>query len=82
MMEQEKERQSPRNRREHVSTFRRYRMGWVLLGMIATEVAVVVADGSIAAAVMLPLIVGVFIFRSALVENYRKRQAEETQENQ
>lgn len=82
MMEQEKERQSPRNRREHVSTFRRYRMGWALLGMVVTEVAVVLANGSIAAAVMLPLIVGAFIFRSALVENYRKRQAEETQENQ
>ena len=35
-MEQEKELQSPRNRREHVSTFRRYRLGWVLLGMIVT----------------------------------------------
>lgn len=81
MMEQEKERQRPRNRREHVSTFRRYRLGWVLLGMTVTEVAVVLANGSIAAAVMLPLIVGAFIFRSALVEDYRKRQAEETQEN-
>ena len=80
-MEQEKERQSPRSRREHVNTFRRYRLGWVLLGMIATEVAVVLANGSVAAAVMLPLIVGAFIFHSALVENYNRRQAEETQEN-
>ena len=81
MMEQEKELQSPRSRREHVSTFRRYRLGWVLLGMIATEAAVVLANGSVAAAIMLPLIVGAFIFRSALVENYNRRQAEETQEN-
>lgn len=80
-MEQEKERQSPRSRREHVSTFRRYRLGWVLLGMIATAVVVILANGSIAATVMLPLIVGAFIFRSALVENYNRRQAEETQEN-
>ena len=80
-MEQEKERQSPRSRREHVNTFRRYRLGWVLLGMIATEVAVVLANGSVAAAVMPPLIVGAFIFRSALVENYNRRPAEETQEN-
>lgn len=80
-MEQEKELQSPRSCREHVSTFRRYRLGWVLLGMIATEVAVVLANGSVAAAIMLPLIVGAFIFRSALVENYNRRQAEETQEN-
>ena len=79
-MEQEKELQSPRSRREHVSTFRRYRLGWVLLGMIATEAAVVLANGSVAAAIM-PLIVGAFIFRSALVENYNRRQAEETQEN-
>lgn len=81
-MEQEKELQSPRNRREHVSTFRRYRLGWVLLGMIATAVVVILANGSIAATIMLPLIVGAFIFRSALVENYNRRQAEETQENQ
>ena len=47
-----------------------------------TEVAVVLANGSVAAAIMLPLIVGAFIFRSALVENYNRRQAEETQENQ
>ena len=80
-MEQEKELQSPRNRREHVSTFRRYRLGWVLLGMIVTEAAVVLANGSVAAAIMLPLIVGAFIFRSALGENYNRRQAEETQEN-
>ena len=80
-MEQEKELQSPRSRREHVSTFRRYRLGWVLLGMIATAVVVILANGSIAATVMLPLIVGAFIFRSALVENYNRRQAEETQEN-
>lgn len=53
-MEPEKELQSPRSRREHVSTFRRYRLGWVLLGMIATEVAVVLANGSVAAAIMLP----------------------------
>ena len=82
MMEQEKELQSPRSRREHVSTFRRYRLGWVLLGMIATAVVVILANGSIAATVMLPLIVGAFIFRSALVENYNKRQAEESQENE
>ena len=80
-MEQEKELQSPRNRWEHVSTFRRYRLGWVLLGMIATAVVVILANGSIAATIMLPLIVGAFIFRSALVENYNRRQAEETQEN-
>ena len=80
-MEQEKELQSPRSRREHVSTFRRYRLGWVLLGMIVTEAAVVLANGSVAAAIMLPLIVGGFIFRPALVENYNRRQAEETQEN-
>ena len=48
---------------------------------ITTEVAVVLANGSIAAAIMLPLIVGAFIFRSALVENNNRRQAEETQEN-
>lgn len=82
MMEQEKELQSPRSRREHVSTFRRYRLGWVLLGMIATAVVVILANGSIAATVMLPLIVGAFIFRSALVDNYNKRQAEESQENE
>ena len=82
MMEQEKELQSPRSRREHVSTFRRYRLGWVLLGMIATAVVVILANGSVAATVMLPLIVGAFIFRSALVENYNKRQAEESQENE
>ncbi len=82
MMEQEKELQSPRSRREHVSTFRRYRLGWVLLGMIATAVVVILANGSIAATVMLPLIVGAFIFRSALVENYNRRQAEESQENE
>ena len=81
-MEQEKELQSPRSRREHVSTFRRYRLGWVLLGMIATAVVVILANGSIAATVMLPLIVGAFIFRSALVENYNRRQAEESQENE
>ena len=82
MMEQEKELQSPRSRREHVSTFRRYRLGWVLLGMIATAVVVILANGSIAATVMLPLIVGAFIFRSALVDNYNKRQVEESQENE
>ena len=82
MMEQEKELQSPRSRREHVSTFRRYRLGWVLLGMIATAVVVILANGSVAATVMLPLIVGAFIFRSALVDNYNKRQAEESQENE
>ena len=80
-MEQEKELQSPRSRREHVSTFRRYRLGWVLLGMIVTEAAVVLANGSVAAAIMLPLIVGAFSFRSALVENYDRRQDEETQES-
>lgn len=82
MMEQEKELQSPRSRREHVSTFRRYRLGWVLLGMIATAVVVILANGSIAATILLPLIVGAFIFRSALVDNYNKRQAEESQENE
>lgn len=82
MMEQEKELQSPRSRREHVSTFRRYRLGWVLLGMIATAVVVILAKGSIAATILLPLIVGAFIFRSALVDNYNKRQAEESQENE
>ena len=81
-MEQEKELQSPRSRREHVSTFRRYRLGWVLLGMIATAVVVILANGSIAATILLPLIVGAFIFRSALVDNYNKRQAEESQENE
>ena len=82
MMEQEKELQSPRSRREHVSTLRRYRLGWVLLGMIATAVVVILANGSIAATILLPLIVGAFIFRSALVDNYNKRQAEESQENE
>lgn len=82
MMEQEKELQSPRSHREHVSTFRRYRLGWVLLGMIATAVVVILANGSIAATILLPLIVGAFIFRSALVDNYNKRQAEESQENE
>ena len=82
MMEQEKELQSPRSRREHVSTFRRYRLGWVLLGMIATAGVVILANGSIAATILLPLIVGAFIFRSALVDNYNKRQAEESQENE
>ena len=82
MMEQEKELQSPRSRREHVSTFRRYRLGWVLLGMIATAVVVILANGSIAATILLPLIVGAFIFRSALVDNYNRRQAEESQENE
>ena len=82
MMEQEKELQSPRSRRGHVSTFRRYRLGWVLLGMIATAVVVILANGSIAATILLPLIVGAFIFRSALVDNYNKRQAEESQENE
>lgn len=82
MMEQEKELQSPRSRRKQVSTFRRYRLGWVLLGMIATAVVVILANGSVAATVMLPLIVGAFIFRSALVDNYNKRQAEESQENE
>ena len=81
-MEPEKELQSPRSRREHVSTFRRYRLGWVLLGMIATAVVVILANGSIAATILLPLIVGAFIFRSALVDNYNKRQAEESQENE
>lgn len=71
---------SPNSRRAHVSAFRRYRIGWILLGMIATAVAVVLANGSVAALIMLPLIVGAFIFRSALVENYRNSQADATQE--
>lgn len=69
-----------RDRESRVSTFRRYRLGWVLLGMIATAVAVVLANGSLAAVILLPLIVGAFIFRSALVENYRNSQANATQE--
>lgn len=82
-MEQDKELQLRPGaaRRPRESAFRRYRLGWVLLGMIATAVVVVLANGSVAAAIMLPLIVGAFMFRSALVEDYRKRQAEETQEN-
>lgn len=68
---------TPRQRR---SAFRRYRIGWILLGMLATAVAVVLANGSVAALVMLPLIVGAFILRSALVEDYRRRQAEDSQE--
>ncbi len=83
-MQQDEEMQTrqrtPRGRRQ-VSAFRRYRLGWVLLGMVATAVAVVLANGSLAAVVMLPLIVGAFIFRSALVEDYKRRQAEETAEN-
>lgn len=83
-MEQDKEMQTrqrtPRGG-EQRSAFQRYRLGWVLLGMIATAVAVVLAGGSLAAVVMLPLIVGAFIFRSALVEDYKRRQAQETQES-
>lgn len=66
--------------RQRRSAFRRYRIGWILLGMLATAVAVVLANGSVAALVMLPLIVGAFILRSALVEDYRRRQAEDSQE--
>lgn len=73
--------QPTRSRREPMSAFRRYRLGWVLLGVIATAVAVALAGGSLAAVVMLPLIVGAFIFRSALVEDYKRRQAEEAQES-
>ncbi len=80
MMEQEKERQRPRSRREHVSTFRRYRLGWVLLGMIVTEGAGGLANGRVAAAVMAPPIVGAFLFRSGLVGGYRQGQGRETHE--
>lgn len=66
--------------RQHRSAFQRYRIGWILLGMLATAVAVVLANGSVAALIMLPLIVGAFILRSALVEDYRRRQAEDSQE--
>lgn len=71
---------NPNSRRGQVSAFRRYRIGWILLGMLATAVAVVLANGSVAALIMLPLIVGAFILRSALVEDYRRRQAEDSQE--
>lgn len=71
---------NPNSRRRQVSAFQRYRIGWILLGMLATAVAVVLANGSVAALVMLPLIVGAFILRSALVEDYRRRQAEDSQE--
>lgn len=66
---------------EQSSAFQRYRLGWVLLSMIATAVAVVLAGGNVAATIMLPLIVGAFVFRSALVEDYKRRQAEEAQES-
>lgn len=74
------DRQTDTTPRQPRSAFQRYRIGWILLGMLATAVAVVLANGSVAALIMLPLIVGAFILRSALVEDYRRRQAEDSQE--
>lgn len=74
------DRQRDTTSRQRRSAFQRYRIGWILLGMLATAVAVVLANGSMAALIMLPLIVGAFILRSALVEDYRRRQAEDSQE--
>lgn len=80
--EQEMQVQRPAPRgREQMSAIRRYRIGWVILGMMVSAAAVVWAGGGVAAVILLPLIVGAFIFRSALVEDYRNRQAQESQEN-
>lgn len=82
-MEQNKEMQTrkhiPRSRRQ-MSAFHRYRLGWVLLSMVVAAILVYLAGGDWGAMIILPLIVGAFLFRSALVEDYKRRQAEESSE--
>lgn len=79
MMELNENRNRPR---EQVSAFRRYRVGWALLCAAVAMILVYLAGGGWGAMVMLPLIVGALVIRSGLVEDYRRRQAEEFQENQ